>query len=83
MEKVIFFVLSIIIFIIVIYLGGSAIIKGYKAKLEKKIAEEDSSEQNDNNFSLSDELNKLNELKHKGILSDDEFEKAKKKILEK
>ena len=35
------------------------------------------------NISISDEIIKLNELKEKGILTDEEFNKEKKKLLEK
>ena len=73
----------------VLYLGGMAIMNGFKSKeanrAEKEEAEtvsmdtnETSAEQSSN---LSDELNKLNDLKEKGIISQEEFEKAKNKLL--
>jgi hypothetical protein len=46
--------------------------------MKKKIVEENEIK---NNSSVSDELTKLNELKNKGILTQEEFEKAKAKLL--
>jgi membrane protease subunit (stomatin/prohibitin family) len=83
MEKIIFFVLVIPILIFVFYMGGSAIMTGFKAKMQNKNEEEEIVEENEikNNSSVSDELTKLNELKNKGILTQEEFEKAKAKLL--
>jgi len=84
MEKIIFFVLVIPILIFVFYMGGSAIMTGFKAKMQNKNEEEEIVEENEiknNNSSVSDELTKLYELKNKGILTQEEFEKAKHKIL--
>ena len=89
MEKIIFFGLVIPIMAYVLYLGGMAIMNGFKSKeanrAEKEEAEneitdtsETSAEQSSN---LSDELSKLNDLKEKGIISQEEFEKAKNKLL--
>lgn len=63
-------------------MGGSAIMTGFKAKMQNK-NEEETVEENEikNNSSVSDELTKLNELKNKGILTQEEFEKAKAKLL--
>ena len=83
MEKVIFFALVIPILIFVFYMGGSAIMTGFKAKMQNKNDDEDITPGNviNNNSSVSDELTKLNDLKNKGILTQEEFEKAKHKIL--
>ena len=83
MEKIIFFALVIPILIFVFYMGGSAIMTGFKAKMQNKNEEEEIVEENEinNNSSVSDELTKLNELKNKGILTQEEFEKAKTKLL--
>tara|TARA_B100000700_G_C14559583_1_gene630436 strand:- start:366 stop:632 length:267 start_codon:yes stop_codon:yes gene_type:complete len=87
MEKIIFFVLAIPIMAYVLYLGGMAIMNGFKSK-EANRAEKEESESEVNTDSpdsvnnLSEELNKLNHLKEKGIISQEEFEKAKKKILD-
>tara|TARA_Y100000817_G_scaffold128583_1_gene100831 strand:+ start:136 stop:366 length:231 start_codon:yes stop_codon:yes gene_type:complete len=75
METIIFFGLVIPILIFVIYLGGSAIMKGLSAKNLNKVNENNSDQ-------LTDELNKLNELLKNGVLTQEEFEKAKKKILD-
>jgi len=90
MEKIIFFILAIPILIFVFYLGGSAIMKGFKAKVENapNINENEESSLNDidisldTNSKLSDELTKLNELLKSGVLTKEEFDQAKKKILD-
>jgi len=86
MEKIIFFGLVIPIFAFVLYLGGNAIMKGMSAKSANKENEnlenkeiENSSEDKKN---LSDELDKLNNLLKEGVLTQEEFEKAKKKLLD-
>jgi len=86
MEKIIFFVLVIPIMAYVLYLGGTAIMNGFKSKEANRTEKEefendmnsDSSGRADN---LSEELSKLNDLKEKGIISQEEFEKAKSKLL--
>ena len=86
MEKIIFFSLVIPIFAFVLYLGGNAIMKGMSAKSANKNKE--NIENNENKVSsedkdnLSEELDKLNNLLKEGVLSQEEFEKAKKKILD-
>ena len=86
MEKIIFFGLVIPIFGFVLYLGGNAIMKGMSAKNANK--ENKNSENNeienssDINKNLSEELNKLNNLLKEGVLTHEEFEKAKKKLLD-
>ena len=88
MEKIIFFGLALPALAFVIYLGGSAIMKGFKAKVENKPNKnENENEDEPRDFSddrdnLSSELNKLNELKKSGALTEEEFEKAKRKILD-
>ena len=64
-------------------MGGSAIMTGFKAKMQNKNEDEEITPANviSNNNSVSDELTKLNELKNKGILTQEEFEKAKHKII--
>ena len=89
MEKIIFFGLVIPIMAYVLYLGGMAIMNGFKSKevnrVEKEEAENDTGETRDidskQKINLSDELTKLNDLKEKGIISQEEFEKAKNKLL--
>jgi len=86
MEKIIFFGLVIPIMAYVLYLGGMAILNGFKSKEANRAEkEEDEIESNlnnsDQNINLSEELSKLNCLKEKGIISQEEFEKAKEKLL--
>ena len=84
MEKIIFFGLALPILGFVIYLGGTAIMKGFKAKVEnrpEKPEEEQIKDQQLNGDNLSDEITKLNELLKSGVLTQEEFEKAKKKLL--
>jgi hypothetical protein len=88
MEKIIFFGLAIPILAFVIYLGGGAIMKGFSAKFSNRPnKDEDENQTQVQNYSLdtdqlSSELNRLNELLKSGVLTQEEFEKAKKKILD-
>ena len=86
MEKIIFFGLVIPIFAFVLYLGGNAIMKGMSAKNSNKHNENLENNENENfsekNKNLSEELDKLNNLLKDGVLTQEEFEKAKKKILD-
>ena len=85
MEKIIFFVLVIPIMAFVLYLGGMAIMNGFKSK-EANRAEEDEEKQTIDDEpdvdNLSSEITKLNELLQSGVLTQEEFEKAKKKLLD-
>ena len=86
MEKLIFFGLVIPIFLFVLYLGGTAIMTGFSAKeANRKIKDEEedniSPDQLNDDQSLSDQLEKLNKLKVSGVLTEEEFEKAKNKLL--
>ena len=86
MEKIIFFGLVIPIMAYVLYLGGMAIMNGFKSKdANRAEKEKDEIENNvnnsDQNINLSEELSKLNDLKEKGVISQEEFEKAKNKLL--
>tara|TARA_Y100001935_G_scaffold219883_1_gene193335 strand:- start:515 stop:775 length:261 start_codon:yes stop_codon:yes gene_type:complete len=85
MEKIIFFGLVIPILGFVLYLGVTAIMKGFSAKSENK-ANENIDEKGQETFNddtkLSDEIEKLNKLLKEGVLTQEEFEKAKKKLLE-
>ena len=86
MEKIIFFGLVIPIFAFVLYLGVNAIMKGTEAKNALKEQENLKNEENENFFgnkqNLSEELDKLNNLLKDGVLTQEEFEKAKKKLLD-
>ena len=85
MEKIIFFALVIPIIAFVLYLGGMAIMNGFKSK-EANRAEEDEEKQTiddePDGDNLSSEITKLNELLQSGVLTQEEFEKAKKKLLD-
>ena len=84
MEKIIFFGLVIPIIGFVLYLGATAIMKGFSAKetnrseKEEDIIATSSSPEIDQ---LSNEITKLNELRQSGVLTEEEFEKAKKRLL--
>ena len=86
MEKIIFFGLVIPIFLFVLYLGGRAIMTGFSAKSsntsESEIETNNSENITNNPERLTEELDKLNELLKSGALTQEEFEKAKKKILD-
>jgi hypothetical protein len=69
-------------------LGVSAILTGFKAKNERALEETRNIENENDQLkvgdeNLSDELVKLNELYKTGALTEEEFEKAKKKLLDK
>ena len=86
MEKIIFFSLVIPIFGFVLYLGATAIMKGFSAKSANR-SDENIEDQNFDNLpndenKLSDEIEKLNKLLNEGVLTQEEFEKAKKKLLD-
>ena len=87
MEKIIFLILSISILCFLFFVGVSAISKGFKAKKENNPDVSKKEDDDDNNLNLekdniSDELVKLNELFKSGVLTQEEFEKAKKKLIE-
>ena len=85
MEKIIFFALALPILGFIFYLGGTAIMKGFKAKVDnrpQKPEEENTSKiLSTANDQLSNEITKLNELRQSGVLTKEEFEKAKNKLL--
>ena len=85
------FGIAIIIFATVLIISGKAISRGIEAKQnmkdkyeDEKIAISDTEENvkiSNSNSNLIDQINDLNKLKEKGIISDEEFKKAKEKIL--
>ena len=87
MEKIIFFGLVIPIFAFVLYLGVSAIMKGSEAKSalkeEANLKNDENENSLDNKKDLSEEIKKLDQLLKEGVLTQEEFEKAKKKLLDK
>ena len=86
MEKIIFFGLVISILAFVLYLGVSAIMKGSQAKSalkeEANLKNDEFESSLDNKKNLSEEIDKLNNLLKDGVLTQEEFEKAKKKLLD-
>jgi len=88
MEKLIFLILAVPILIFVFYLGGAAIMTGFKAKVENAPDKENEAQSNSSNddlvinSNLSNEITKLNELLKSGVLTQEEFDKAKKKLLD-
>ena len=89
MEKLIFLILAVPILIFVFYLGGSAIMTGFKAKVDNAPNKDNETQSDslnkdlDTNSNLSSEITKLNELLKSGVLTQEEFDKAKKKLLDK
>ncbi len=86
MEKLIFFGLVIPILFFVLYLGTRAVMSGVSAKQanrDNKDEQEidDNAEESNIDKSLSEELEKLNALRESGVLTQEEFEKAKNKLL--
>ena len=85
MEKIIFLGLTIPILGFILYLGASAIMKGFSAKEANRSEKEENDNKtnlSNNSDQVSNELSKLNDLFQSGALSEEEFEKAKKKILD-
>ena len=86
MEKIIFFGLVIPILGFVLYLGATAIMKGFSAKSANKANETSENEKidefQDDGNKLSDEIERLNKLLKDGVLTQEEFEKAKNKLLD-
>ena len=88
MEKIIFLSLALPVLGFILYLGVSAILTGFKAKNERALEQTRNIENENDQLkvgdeNLSDELVKLNELYKTGALTEEEFEKAKKKLLDK
>ena len=84
MEKIFFFTLALPILGFVFYLGGTAIMKGFKAKVDNRPDDLDKNEASEavkSENDLSSEIKKLNELYQNGVLTKDEFDKAKNKLL--
>ena len=82
--------LSLLLLIIVVYISAKPISMGIEARRNIKDNIKNENENNENltdNYepvnekSISDEIIKLNELKNKGILTQEEYNKAKDKIL--
>ena len=84
MEKIIFFGLVIPIIGFVLYLGATAIMKGFTAKETNRAEKEENNiedKEDSQSDNLSGELLKLNNLKESGVITQEEFIKAKNKLL--
>mgnify|MGYP001255763721 FL=1 len=85
------FGIALIIFVIVITITGKAISRGIEAKQNQKNSTDENlqnlnEEDYENRKSLSstnitNQLHELNRLKEQGVLTNEEFERAKRKIL--
>ena len=83
--------LCIFLLLVVIFISAKPISMGIEARrnindksdtnLEEKEELIENYDKNIDKNSLSDELTKLNDLKKEGILSEEEYKKAKEKIL--
>tara|TARA_B100001121_G_scaffold77330_1_gene68617 strand:+ start:249 stop:524 length:276 start_codon:yes stop_codon:yes gene_type:complete len=83
--------LCLFLLIIVIYISAKPISMGIEARRNIKDYPQDNSENKQNisdyddeklkKDTISDEIIKLNELKNKGVLTEEEYKKAKEKIL--
>ena len=84
MEKIIFFGLAIPIIGFVLYLGATAIMKGFTAKEANRVEKEENNledKEDSTSEKLSEELLKLNSLKESGVINKEEIIKAKNKLL--
>ncbi len=86
MEKIIFFGLVIPILAFVLYLGGNAIMNGMREKNANKqndnIKKNEIENSSNIDKNLTEELEKLNNLLKDGVITQEEFVKAKKKLLD-
>ena len=81
--------ICIILLLLVVYISAKPISMGIEARRNINVSdtndvshyEVDVSDKKDGN-NLSEEILKLEELNKKGILTDEEYEKAKKKLLD-
>ena len=71
------FLIIALILIFVIYIGGKGLSRGIEAK--SKLKEEKN--RNIKKSNIDDDITKLNDLRSKNLISEKEFEKAKKKLL--
>ena len=85
-----YIVIGICIFLLiaVIYISAKPISMGIEARRSLNEINKDNISSEDNNFileedkdSLSEEITKLDKLRSEGLLTKEEFEKAKKKLL--
>ena len=79
------YLIYIIVFLIlayVVFIAGKAINIGLEAKQNNKFNLNRAKEgQRDENLNILNKINELKKLHNEGVLSDEEFKKAKEKIL--
>ena len=80
MMNYILIVLSILILFVVVYVTIKPLKIGIEAKQNK--VSDNNEKFTDNDNSLSEEIYKLKKMHDDGILSDEEFDKAKKRVLD-
>ncbi len=76
--------------IAVIFIAAKPISMGIEARRntndstnnKEELENNDAYEIDENNLKISDEINKLNNLRKEGTISDEEFDRAKKKLLD-
>jgi cell division protein FtsL len=81
----------IILLLAVVYVSAKPISMGIEARRNLKDNEQNTEEKDENNSnfnnqpiiknSIPDQIEKLNDLKNKGLLTEEEYKKAKEKIL--
>ena len=81
----------IILLLAVVYMSAKPISMGIEARrnLKDNVQNTEENDENNSNFnnqpiienSIPDQIEKLNELKNKGLLTEEEYKKAKEKIL--
>ena len=76
LNYLIFFIIALIL-IFIIYIGAKGLSRGIEAK--SKLKEEKTKSKKNSN--IVDEIEKLSDLKEKKIITEKEFEIAKKKLL--
>ena len=81
--------ICVILLLLVVYISAKPISMGIEARRNINISNSNDDSHDDVEFSdkkddnnLSDEILKLEELNKKGVLTDEEYEKAKKKLLD-
>tara|TARA_B100000242_G_scaffold263970_1_gene211199 strand:+ start:275 stop:544 length:270 start_codon:yes stop_codon:yes gene_type:complete len=87
-----YLVIGICVFLLiaVIFVAAKPISMGIEARRninnnshdDKDYENNDDNQSNEHNFKISDEIEKLNRLRKDGAISDEEFDKAKKKLLD-
>ena len=75
------YLLIVLIFIFLIYTTFKALSRGVEAKNYSEDSDLKSYQKKKNNINIASDLEKLRKLYDQGVLSKDEFERAKDKII--